>query len=233
MTATTPAVDAERRQHRRVLARLRHHAVVGGDDHQEQVDARRARDHRAHEPLVPGHVDHRQPPPAGQRRAPRSRARSRCRARAPPGSRSVSMPVSARISAVLPWSMCPAVPSVSGALTARRPRARPRAAPPRPSASVRGSSSSRPSSIRPTTGGSPRAQPRGQRVRRGAGHRDRRARQLQQRQRAAAHLRRRLAPPRRPGSAPPAARRAAAQLLLGRGQHRQHGDLAAARSGSR
>ena len=38
------------------------------------------------------------------------------------GSRSVSRPVSARTSAVLPWSMCPAVPTVSGAspLTARR-----------------------------------------------------------------------------------------------------------------
>src|SRR3954447_17474097 len=30
------------------------------------------------------------------------------------GSRSVSTPVSAPTSAVLPWSMCPAVPSVSG-----------------------------------------------------------------------------------------------------------------------
>ena len=53
------------RQHRGVLARLRHHAVVGGDDHQEQVDAGRARDHRAHEALVARHVDHRQPPPDG------------------------------------------------------------------------------------------------------------------------------------------------------------------------
>src|SRR3954464_6081828 len=35
------------------------------------------------------------------------------------GSRSVSLPVSARISAVLPWSTCPAVPSVSGASAKR------------------------------------------------------------------------------------------------------------------
>ena len=33
--------DPSARQHRRVLARLRHHAVVGGDDHQVQVDAGR------------------------------------------------------------------------------------------------------------------------------------------------------------------------------------------------
>src|SRR4029077_8395719 len=30
------------------------------------------------------------------------------------GSRSVSLPVNARTSHVLPWSMCPAVPTVSG-----------------------------------------------------------------------------------------------------------------------
>ena len=50
-----------------VLARLRHHAVVGGDDQQEHVDAGGARHHRAHEPLVPRHVDDRQPP-AGRER---------------------------------------------------------------------------------------------------------------------------------------------------------------------
>jgi hypothetical protein len=64
-------VDAERLQHGRVLARLRHHAVVGGDDEQEQVDAGRARDHRADEALVPGHVDERQQP-FPRRRAARS-----------------------------------------------------------------------------------------------------------------------------------------------------------------
>src|SRR3954453_15244445 len=36
------------------------------------------------------------------------------------GSRSVSLPVSARTSHVLPWSMCPAVPTVSG-VAARLP----------------------------------------------------------------------------------------------------------------
>jgi hypothetical protein len=57
---------AERGQHRRVLARLRHHAVVGGDDHQIQVDAGRAGDHRAHEALVAGHVDDAQRAAGGQ-----------------------------------------------------------------------------------------------------------------------------------------------------------------------
>ena len=64
--ATTPAPTPERAQHRGVLARLRHHAVVGGDDHQEQVDPRRPGDHRAHEALVARHVDDRQPPPRRQ-----------------------------------------------------------------------------------------------------------------------------------------------------------------------
>ena len=45
-----------------MLARLRHHAVVGGDHQQEHVDPGRAGDHRAHEPLVPRHVHDRQPP---------------------------------------------------------------------------------------------------------------------------------------------------------------------------
>ena len=47
-------------------------------------------------------------------RAARSRGRSRCRAACSSGSRSVSLPVSARTSHVLPWSMWPAVPTVSG-----------------------------------------------------------------------------------------------------------------------
>ena len=74
------------------------------------------------------------------------------------GRRSVSTPVSARTSAVLPWSMWPAVPSVRAAgcaltaVTARTARATSRAS---SSVSVRGSSSSRPSWMRPTTAGSP------------------------------------------------------------------------------
>ena len=72
------------------------------------------------------------------------------------GRRSVSTPVSARISAVLPWSMWPAVPSVSGAaVTEAQPRAATaHAGSSSASPSVRGSSSTRPSWIRAITGGS-------------------------------------------------------------------------------
>ena len=61
-----PVLHAELPQHRQVLARLRHHAVVGRDAQQEQVDAGRAGDHRAHEALVARHVDDRQRAPARQ-----------------------------------------------------------------------------------------------------------------------------------------------------------------------
>ena len=74
---------AEQLEDRDVLARLRHHAVVAGDDEQREVDAGRARDHGAHEALVPGHVDDRERAARRQREAAHSRARSRCRAPAP------------------------------------------------------------------------------------------------------------------------------------------------------
>ena len=61
--------DPQRLEHRGVLERLRHHSVVGRDRHQKQVDAGRAGDHRPHEALVAGDVDHRQPPARGQRQA--------------------------------------------------------------------------------------------------------------------------------------------------------------------
>ena len=60
------ARDAEQLADREVLARLRHHALVGGDHEQQQIDAGGARHHRAHEPLVAGHVDHAEPGPVGQ-----------------------------------------------------------------------------------------------------------------------------------------------------------------------
>ena len=53
-------LDAEQLEDRDVLARLRHHAVVARDHDQGEVDAARTGDHRAHESLVPGHVDDRQ-----------------------------------------------------------------------------------------------------------------------------------------------------------------------------
>ena len=68
----------------------------------------------------PGTSTTRQPPARGQRQrrvAERDRQMPRSRSS---GSRSVSTPVSARTSAVLPWSMCPAVPSVSGRRRRRR-----------------------------------------------------------------------------------------------------------------
>ena len=40
-----------------VLARLRHHRLVGGDDEQHRIDAADARQHVADEALVPRHVD--------------------------------------------------------------------------------------------------------------------------------------------------------------------------------
>ena len=77
-------------------------ALVGGDDQQHDVDAARARDHGADEALVAGHVDHRQRlPPAAVMRCAKPSSMVMPRAFSS-GSRSVSMPVSARTSAVLP-----------------------------------------------------------------------------------------------------------------------------------
>ena len=92
---TSPALDAQQLADREMLARLRHHPLVGGDDQQDEVDAADARQHVLHEALV-------------------ARARRRCRASARRASsrwakprsmvmprafsslrRSVSMPVSA------------------------------------------------------------------------------------------------------------------------------------------
>ena len=165
------------------------------------------------------------------------------------GSRSVSTPVSAPTSTVLPWSMCPAVPSVSGrapAASAQLGRAPPRRAFTTKSSSTvarscAGRAAAAPSWTRATTGGSP--------SREGA--------------RAARRRRRRRRRPRPPGpsssssgSAPPPARPAPrtivtpapvppssaspqalgarGQLLLAGGQHPQHRDARACRAaGSR
>ena len=58
--------NAERAQHGRVLARLRHDAVVGGDRHQIEVDPGRTGDHGANEALVTGNVDDREAASIGQ-----------------------------------------------------------------------------------------------------------------------------------------------------------------------
>ena len=60
------ALDAEQLQDLHVLEGLRARAFAGIDDEQEEIDPGRARHHRAHEALVAGDVDHRQPPPTRQ-----------------------------------------------------------------------------------------------------------------------------------------------------------------------
>ena len=76
------------------------------------------------------------------------------------GSRSVSTPVSARTSAVLPWSMWPAVPSVSGIVTRARVR---RAGPRRRSACAGRAAGGRPRSGRRPAAPRPAAARRGRR----------------------------------------------------------------------
>ena len=49
--------QSEQAEDPQVFAGLRHHPVVAGDDEEGEVDAGRSRDHRAHELLVPRHVD--------------------------------------------------------------------------------------------------------------------------------------------------------------------------------
>ncbi len=60
------AHESEHLADRQVLARLGHHALVGGDDEQHQIDSRCASHHRSDQPLVTGHVDHREARTAGQ-----------------------------------------------------------------------------------------------------------------------------------------------------------------------
>ena len=52
-----PARHAQQLDDREVLAGLRHHAFVGGDHEQHEVDAARPGEHVLHEPLVAGHID--------------------------------------------------------------------------------------------------------------------------------------------------------------------------------
>ena len=52
--------QAQEAEDLQVLARLRHHRVVGRDDQHRQVEPRGPRQHVADEPLVPRHVDQRQ-----------------------------------------------------------------------------------------------------------------------------------------------------------------------------
>ena len=65
-------VDPQQAQDRQVLVRLQTGSLRGVHDEQEEVGARRARDHRPDEPLVPGNVDQGEPAAVGQleRRVP-------------------------------------------------------------------------------------------------------------------------------------------------------------------
>ena len=105
-----PCAIAERVEQRQMLERLGARPVVGGHDEQRGVDLAGADEHVADEPVVARDVDEVDRRPVVERRGGRSRRRSSCPRRRSSGSRSASMPVSARRSVVLPWSMWPAVP---------------------------------------------------------------------------------------------------------------------------
>ena len=58
-----------------MLARLRHHAFVGGDDEQREIDSARSNEHAAHEIFVTGDIDDAHRADAVELRAARSRDR--------------------------------------------------------------------------------------------------------------------------------------------------------------
>ena len=207
-----------------MLARLGHDAVVGGDDHQVEVDAGRAGDHRAHEALVAGRVDDREAAPARQAQR-RVAELDRDPARLLRGQ-AVGVPAGQRGD-----ERGLAVVDVAGRAERERRRGRhPRAARTAAAAwsasssvSVRTSSSRRPSAMRPTSGGSPARSGCGQ-GRRSSGRPPGRA------ARAAAARRRRPWPsrrrPRRRSRS--ASRRARASSARGSAvEHRQHRQLGA------
>ncbi len=104
------ALDAEQIEDGQVLAGLGHHAFVGGDDQQGQVDAADAGQHVLDEALVAGHVDDAD---LAGRRAACSQAKPRSMVMPRSFSswrRSGSMPVRALTRVDLPWSTWPAVP---------------------------------------------------------------------------------------------------------------------------
>ena len=150
VTATTPRVDAEQPQDREVLVRLRPRALGGVDHEQEEVDARRAGDHVAHEALVPRDVDQRQPPPVRKlerRVAEVDRDAALLLLRQPVGVLAGERAHEPRL----------AVVDVPGGADRQRHASHARARDlvrPRRRASVRQSSSSLPSRTMPTTGGS-------------------------------------------------------------------------------
>ena len=112
VTTATPVADPERVEQREVLDGLGPRPVVGGDDQQRGVDLARPDEHVADQPVVPRDVDEVELGAVGSARwaYPTSIVIPRRRSS---GSRSASIPVSARSSVVLPWSMWPAVPTTT------------------------------------------------------------------------------------------------------------------------
>ena len=65
-----PAREPQQLEDLQVLARLGHHAVIGGDDEEHDVHARGAGHHVAHEALVSRDVDEPDPSAVGEREVP-------------------------------------------------------------------------------------------------------------------------------------------------------------------
>src|SRR5208282_5976495 len=95
------AADRQQAADIEMFASLRLDPFIGGDDQQHHVDAAHARQHVAHKALVAGDIDEPEPNSIVM---PRRFSSSR---------RSASMPVRAFTSAVFPWSICPAVPTMT------------------------------------------------------------------------------------------------------------------------
>ncbi len=220
VSATTPRSIAEQAQDREVLVRLRPRALVRVDHEQEEVDAGRARDHRAHEPLVAGNVDDRELRAVRQlerRVAEVDRDAARLLLRQPVGVLARERLDERRL----------AVVDVAGGADRQRHRCTAAAtSSTSSSASVRQSSRSFPSRTMPTTGGSPARSGAASASSTRAGE----ARQLGERQRAAADagdgLLDRAAGERREPLGP------RADALASSPQHAQHRDPLAARRGS-
>ena len=107
-----PAPDAEQLADVEVLAGLRHDALVGGDDQADQVEAAGAGHHRLDEALVARHVDHAEAPVAevevGEAELGGDAALLLL-------LEAIGVDAGQRLtSAVLPWSMWPAVPRTIG-----------------------------------------------------------------------------------------------------------------------
>ena len=211
-----------------MLERLGARPVVGGDDEHRRIDLAGPDEHVADQPVVAGHVDEvdRRSRRAGSDgRSPTSIVIPRRRSS---GSRSASMPVSARSSVVLPWSMWPAVPMTTVIAPTRALARWPRRGPRPASASTvrRSSTTGRPRSGRRRSGRRAGAPPASRLAER-PGMRQAGRRQRLAGQRAAAD-RRRAAP--RPGVAVAQPRREGRRLAP---RARRPARRASARPGSR